>query len=594
MTVIKPRTESRCGYVSKFWEAEPSVQNNIKLINVQTQVNGTAIKTSKVENFDADSVALPSAYNPPKIRAIVTKTASGTSLISNVEFGGKRIQFICVDGNSLSQYEFENPHTVINKVNSGQLKPISFPDLNRLTRSDMTKIDAYAGSIWYCLFLWEVFGRVGIIDDSHVYLSVVNVNMANAFWNSHYMTYGNGQEPGAPRMDPLTAIDVVGHESGHGIIEALGNLTYQGESGALNESIADIFGTCLENYYDLRSKTSLFDWDLGEDFMVGGMRSLSNPKSHNQPDTYQGINWADPYGQFDNGGVHINSGVNNYFFYSLTEGTSGQNDNGTAYNVRQKFKIFENAKLIYNSLKGASGYQKITSNVNYRQYGDCIYANCPTHIKLLGLSPNFTVSVAEALVAIGLKQPEEVPEPQPETEPQPPLPEPESQPPLPEPESQPPLPEPEPQPPLPESEPQPPVPEPEPPLPPSTRKFVWITDFVSPGSPFYAYGLALRSYQGLLTYPGTQVIAAFNLSTLTSPQLHLSADLGTNHLVVNVEVDGKVYTTVHPPSGFGDTNVAIDISGFNLSYVKVSLSTQSSGWWPSWSVFKSAAFSSFV
>ena len=89
--------------------------------------------------------------------------------------------------------------------------------------------------------------------------------MANAFWNSHYMTYGNGKEPGAlSDMEPLTSIDVVGHEASHGIIEALGGLVYQGESGAINESIADIIGTCLEKYYDIKSQSNLFDWLMGK------------------------------------------------------------------------------------------------------------------------------------------------------------------------------------------------------------------------------------------------------------------------------------------------------------------------------------------
>ena len=75
----------------------------------------------------------------------------------------------------------------------------------------------------------------------------------------------------------LHLLDIVGHEASHGVVEASGGLVYQGESGALNESIADIFGTCLEKYYDIKSGKSLFDWDMGED--IGrNLRSMSNPK----------------------------------------------------------------------------------------------------------------------------------------------------------------------------------------------------------------------------------------------------------------------------------------------------------------------------
>ncbi|MEQ9007414.1 MAG: choice-of-anchor D domain-containing protein, partial [Ekhidna sp.] len=58
---------------------------------------------------------------------------------------------------------------------------------------------------------------------------------------------------------------------------------------------------------------------------------MSNPNSQGDPDTYQGINWE--FGDFDNGGVHINSGVMNYWYYLLVEGGSGTNDDGYSYNV---------------------------------------------------------------------------------------------------------------------------------------------------------------------------------------------------------------------------------------------------------------------
>jgi len=110
-------------------------------------------------------------------------------------------------------------------------------------------------------------------------------------------------------------------------------LTYQAESGALNESFADIFGTCVEFY-----GASSPNWTIGESIMVSApnLRSMSNPNSgyQPQPDTYQGQYWENTTNlSSDHGGVHTNSGVQNFWFYLLCQGGSGTNDIGNAYSV---------------------------------------------------------------------------------------------------------------------------------------------------------------------------------------------------------------------------------------------------------------------
>ena len=142
------------------------------------------------------------------------------------------------------------------------------------------------------------------------------------------MVYGRGGDYG---YNPFVSLDCAGHEFTHMVVEENGNggLQYQGESGALNESFADIFGTCIE-FYALPNP----NWTIGEDiYTYGFMRSMSNPKLKNQPDTYYGENWANTGSSYDNGGVHINSGVQNYWFYLLCKGGSGKNDLGNNYSV---------------------------------------------------------------------------------------------------------------------------------------------------------------------------------------------------------------------------------------------------------------------
>lgn len=155
------------------------------------------------------------------------------------------------------------------------------------------------------------------------------------------MQYGLGDNI---TMKAVVGLDVEGHEYSHMVVAnrnlALGGLVYQGESGALNESFADIFGTCVEFY----AKPSTANWTIGEDLMLPNgtfLRSMSNPNGPNsnlQPDTYKGYLWLNtncgtPTNLNDNCGVHRNSGVQNYWFYLLSQGGSGTNDLGNTFNV---------------------------------------------------------------------------------------------------------------------------------------------------------------------------------------------------------------------------------------------------------------------
>lgn len=145
------------------------------------------------------------------------------------------------------------------------------------------------------------------------------------------MVYGLGD---GEDMDPVVGLDVMGHEFTHMVTESNGNggLDYEGESGALNESFSDIFGTCIEFF----TKGEDANWTMGEGIILnnpGFFRSMSSPKQAQDPDTYEGQYWINPSSQVDNGGVHTNSGVQNKWFYLLTVGGSGTNDKGDAYTV---------------------------------------------------------------------------------------------------------------------------------------------------------------------------------------------------------------------------------------------------------------------
>ena len=170
----------------------------------------------------------------------------------------------------------------------------------------------------------------------------------NASWDLGLNVIRLGPGGGGLAHSPIVSVDVVAHEFTHGVIQFSAGLSYMDEPGALNESFADIFGTMVEFY-----GTNDPNYFIGEDVWIedGFLRSFSDPKSKTevlnivgcpgnelplaQPDTYGGDYWKLP-GTCDQGGVHINSGVQNHWFYLLAEGSSDTdeiNDNGDSFSL---------------------------------------------------------------------------------------------------------------------------------------------------------------------------------------------------------------------------------------------------------------------
>lgn len=145
----------------------------------------------------------------------------------------------------------------------------------------------------------------------------------NAFWDGEQMVYGDGDKI---FFDSFTKdIDIIGHELTHGVIEHSTNLAYRFESGALNESFADVFGMMVKQRA-LNESVKKSDWLIGKNILIGdeyALRSLKSPGSgyKNHPkigDDPQVAVMSDfiklPLKE-DNGGVHLNSGIPNFAFY---------------------------------------------------------------------------------------------------------------------------------------------------------------------------------------------------------------------------------------------------------------------------------------
>lgn len=149
----------------------------------------------------------------------------------------------------------------------------------------------------------------------------------NAYGGQNRLYFGNGD---GTAFGPLVSLDIVAHEYTHCLLDDLlpdDGFIYSGESGAVDESFADIFGTAIE-FYTGSINGREPDYLIGEDSITpntagDALRDMANPMNFNQPDHY-----SNRYtGTDDNGGVHINSGIMNHVYYLLSEG--GSHRNGT-------------------------------------------------------------------------------------------------------------------------------------------------------------------------------------------------------------------------------------------------------------------------
>lgn len=188
----------------------------------------------------------------------------------------------------------------------------------------------------------NIHKRESINGKGGTIISLVNVtekngaSMANAFWSGEAMFYGNG---GSEFYPLAKGLDVAGHEMSHGVVQSTANLEYQNESGAMNESFADIFGAMIDRD----------DWKIGEDvvklsvFPSGALRDLSNP--NNGGTSLNDNGWQPKHvneqykGSQDNGGVHINSGITNFAFYKYATAIGKDKAEKVFYRALEKYLV---------------------------------------------------------------------------------------------------------------------------------------------------------------------------------------------------------------------------------------------------------------
>jgi Zn-dependent metalloprotease len=194
---------------------------------------------------------------------------------------------------------------------------------------DVDRVYDAAGATWD--FYYRLFGRNSIDNAGMKLIQTVHYMQAydNAFWDGKQMVYGDGD--GELFASFTSDIDVTGHELTHGVVQYECNLDYYGQSGALNESLADVFGIMIKQK-TLNQDVKSADWLIGENILVGdqyAIRSLKAPGTayvdhpelgtDPQPAHMSGYT-NDPD---DNGGVHLNSGIPSHAFYLAANDLGG-------------------------------------------------------------------------------------------------------------------------------------------------------------------------------------------------------------------------------------------------------------------------------
>ncbi|MCX6290831.1 MAG: M4 family metallopeptidase [Bacteroidetes bacterium] len=321
---------------------------------------------NRIQSSDVLATAI-TAYSGS--REIITDSVSATNFRLRETGRGNGIEtYNLQTGTTYVNTDFTDADNYWNNVNAQQ---------------DQYATDAHWGSEMTYDFYWNKFSRNSIDNSGFKLLNYVhyNTNYLNAFWDGTEMTYGDGS--GA--YNPLTPLDVIGHEISHGLTEQTSNLNYANEPGAMNEGFSDCMGNSIRHY---GKQSATIDWLIGDEMGGTPFRSMSDPNAYGNPDTYQGTYW-----DFATQEVHQNSTVLSHWFYLLAEGGSGTNDNGDAYTV---------AGIGIEKAQAICFRMNTVYFVPTSQYADARTYAIQSAIDLYGACTNEVMQTANAMHAVGI------------------------------------------------------------------------------------------------------------------------------------------------------------------------------------------------
>ncbi len=204
-------------------------------------------------------------------------------------------------------------------------------------------------------FLRDMFGRDSLDNRGSAIRSNVHAGnaMIGAYWLDGQVFYGDGDGRTAA---PMVSLDFGIHEIIHGLTEQTARLKKRGEPGALNEATSDILSTAARWWQSRRQGNETIDWWLGRETWTPGInddaaRYMDHPSRDRlqaQYDFYDRDHYSNLYRmQHDSGGVHMNAGIANNFFYLLVSG--GTNDT-SRITVRDGIGMEKGARIWYRAL----------------------------------------------------------------------------------------------------------------------------------------------------------------------------------------------------------------------------------------------------
>ncbi len=226
---------------------------------------------------------------------------------------------------------------------------------------DVSATEAYdgLGATWDLLH--SAYGRDSLDGKGLLLVASVHYDQDydNAFWDGEQMVFGDGDGVYFNRF--TASVDVIGHELTHGMTQYTAGLTYVAQSGALNESLSDCFGSMVKQM-SLGQQADAADWLIGEGLFTSkvkgvALRSMKAPgTAYDDPQLGKDPQPADMDGyadlphdsQHDNGGVHTNSGIPNRAFYLASTGIGGTSWEGAGqvwYDVLTGGKLAKDAQF---------------------------------------------------------------------------------------------------------------------------------------------------------------------------------------------------------------------------------------------------------
>jgi Zn-dependent metalloprotease len=302
-----------------------------------TEKNGTLYLAYKCQVYCSQPFVNAAVYVDAQTGAVLKELDQFCSIDANglahTQFSGDRV--IVTDSLAPNSYSLRESGRGNGIETVNQFMGIPFADTDNDWNNVNPAMDEFAVDIHFGAevtydFFHDRYGLNSFDGQGAVMKSKFHVVGLgpSAQWNTFYTheaLFGDGDDD----HFPFTSLDVVGHEFTHGVTEFSAGLIYGDESGALNESFSDIFGSTIRFLTDPPAGS----WLIGDQLLRPGaigppaLRSMSNPNLYMCADTYEGVYW-------DNLDiVHFNSGVQNYWYYLLVEGGSGSNDFGDNYSV---------------------------------------------------------------------------------------------------------------------------------------------------------------------------------------------------------------------------------------------------------------------